>query len=204
MDIESILIEGAGSGQAIGDINDEEIDISCSNESLLNQGYIFTIYKTDDELNRQEQIGRIEMTYMDVWMAEEIGYGVYDLFDLIDSEKQGVCEYLFSFDGKQNDEYVGMDRDVLYIDEIFIEKKYRNRGIGSKLIKELPRLIKQILKLRLGCIVLLANPFEIEGKKMKPSSDKKEIEKLIKFYAKNGFQRIGDTQYLVKNMDYKY
>lgn len=39
---------------------------------------------------------------------------------------------------------------------------------------------------------------------MKPSSDKKEIEKLIKFYAKNGFQRIGDTQYLVKNMDYKY
>lgn len=204
MDIESILIEGDGSGEAIGDINDEEIDISCSDESLLNQKYFLTIYKTDDELNKQEQIGRIEMTYMDVWMAEETGYGVFDLFDLIDSEKQGVCEYLFSFDGEKNDEYVGMDRDVLYIDEIFIEKKYRNMGIGSKIVKELPRLIKQVLKLRPGCVVLLANPFEIKGKEFKPTSDKETIEKLIKFYAKNGFQRIEDTQYLVKNMDYRY
>lgn len=204
MNIQNILIEGAGSAGAIVDINDEEIDISCSDESLLNQRYFFTIYKTDDELNKQQKIGRIEMTYMDVWMAEETGYGVFDLFDLIDSEKQGVCEYLFSFDGEKNDEYVGMDRDVLYIDEIFIEKKYRNIGIGSKLVKELPRLIKQILKLRPGCIVLLANPFEIQEKKMKPSSNKEEIEKLIKFYVKNGFHRIEDTQYLVKNMDYRY
>lgn len=36
----------------------------------------------------------------------------------------------FDFDGEQNDKYVGIDRDVLYIDEIFIEKKYRNMGIG--------------------------------------------------------------------------
>lgn len=53
-------------------------------------------------------------------------------------------------------------------------------------------------------MVLLANPFEIDGNKMKPSSDKKEVEKLIKFYTKNGFHRIEDTQYLVKNMDYRY
>jgi len=54
-----------------------------------------------------------------------------------------------------------MDRDVLYIDEIFTEKKYRNMGIGSMVVKQLPKLIRQILKLRPGCIVLLANPFEI-------------------------------------------
>lgn len=66
MNIESILIEGTGSGEAIGDINDEEIDINCSHESLLNQRYFLTIYKTDEDLNKQEQIGEIEMTYMDV------------------------------------------------------------------------------------------------------------------------------------------
>lgn len=203
MNIENILVEGVGSGEAFGDIIDEEIDISCSDESLLNQRYFFTIYKTDEELNKQEQIGKIEMTYMDVCMAEEIGYGVFDLFDLIDSEKQGVCEYLFDFDGEQNDKYVGIDRDVLYIDEIFIEKKYRNMGIGSKIVKKLPIFIKQILKLRPGCIVLLANPFEIEGKEFKPTSDKEKIEKLIKFYDENGFERIKDTQYLAKNMDLK-
>lgn len=204
MEIENILIEGAGSGDAYGIINDKKIDISCSDESLLNQRYFFTIYKTDDKLNKQEQIGKIEMTYIDVYMAEETGYGVFDLFDLIDSEKQGVCEYLFDFDGEQNDKYVGIDRDVLYIDEIFIEKKYRNMGIGSLIVKELPRLIRQILKLRPGCLVLLANPFEIKKKEFKPTRDKKKIEKLIRFYAKNGFERIENTQYLVKNMDYKY
>lgn len=203
MNIENILIEGAGSGEAFGYIMDEEIDISCSDESLLNQRYFFTIYKTDEELNKQEQIGKIEMTYMDVWMAEETGYGVFGLFDLIDSEKQGVCEYLFDFDGERNHKYVGMNRDVLYIDEIFIEKKYRNIGIGSKIVKELPRLIKQILKLRPGCVVLLANPFEIDVKEFKPTRDKKKIEKLIKFYAENGFERIKETQYLAKNMDFK-
>ena len=76
-------------------------------------------------------------------------------------------------------------------------------GIGSKIVKELPRLIKQILKLRPGCVVLLANPFEIEGKEFKPTRDKKKIEKLIKFYTENGLQRIKDTQYLVKNMDFR-
>jgi len=101
MNIETILIEGAGSGEAIGDIDDKKIDISCSDESLLNQRYFLTIYKTDENLNKQEQIGKIEMTYMDVWMSYETGYGVFDLFDLIDSEKQGVCEYLFDFDGEK-------------------------------------------------------------------------------------------------------
>lgn len=65
MNIENILIEGVVRGNAFGDINDEEIDISCSDESLLNQRYFLTIYKTDEELNKQEQIGRIEMTYID-------------------------------------------------------------------------------------------------------------------------------------------
>lgn len=202
MDIENILIEGAGSGEAYGDIIDEELDISCSDESLLNQKYFLTIYKTDEELIKQERIGKIEMTYMDVLMAEETGWSIFDLFDLIDSEKQGVYKYLFD-DDEPNSNYVGMDRDVLYIDKIFIEKKYRNMGIGSKLVEELPRLIKQILKLRPGCIVLLANPFEIEVDELKPTREKKKIEKLIEFYTRNGFQRIKDTQYLVKNMDFR-
>ena len=202
MVIENILIEGAGSGEAYGDIIDEELDISCSDESLLNQKYFLTIYKTDEELIKQERIGKIEMTYMDVLMAEETGWSIFDLFDLIDSEKQGVYKYLFD-DDEPNSNYVGMDRDVLYIDKIFIEKKYRNMGIGSKLVEELPRLIKQILKLRPGCIVLLANPFEIEVDELKPTREKKKIEKLIEFYTRNGFQRIKDTQYLVKNMDFR-
>lgn len=203
MNIENILIEGAGSGDAIGYIAEEGIDTSCSDEDLLNQKYFFTIYKMDEEFNEQEQIGRIEMTYMDVGMTEETGYSVGDLFDLIDSEKQRIYKYLFDDDDEPYDDYIGMDRDIIYIDKIFIEKKYRNIGIGSKIVRELPRLIKQILKLRPGCLALLANPFEIEEGEFKPTRDKKKIKKLIKFYTNNGFQSIGNTQYLVRNMDFE-
>lgn len=148
----NILIETTSNVKILGNIDDKGIDISCSDENLLNQKYFFTIYKADDKLNKQEQIGNIEMTYMDVCMAEEIGWSIYELFDLLDSDKEGIYKYLFDSDEFPNDEYVGIGMDVLYIDKIFIEKKYRKLGIGSKIIKELPRFIRQILKLRPGCI----------------------------------------------------
>lgn len=202
MNIEGILIEGASRGCAFGDINNNNLDMSISNEDVLNQKYFIEMYKTDSDLHKKEKIGTIELTYMDVWMAEQTGYDVFMLFDLIDAEKQGVYQYLFD-DNEPNDEYIGMDLDVMYIDKIFIEKEYRNIGIGSAIVKELPMLIRNILKLKPGCLVLLANPFEIENKEFMPESDKNKIEKLIGFYQKNGFKRIENTQYLVKNMDYK-
>lgn len=202
MDVKNIIIEGIGNVEAIGNINNKELDISCSDENLLNQRYFFTIYKSDNELNKKEKIGYIEMTYMDVLMAEENGWRISDLFDLIDSEKQGVYNYLFNDFEESNSDYVGMDMDVIYVDEIFIKNKYRKMGIGSKLVQNLPKLIKQILKLRPGCLVVLANPFEIDGKDFKPIEDEEKIENLINFYVRNGFTRIEDTQYLVKNMDF--
>lgn len=202
MDVKNIIIEGIGKVEAIGNINNKELDISCSNENLLNQRYFLTIYKSDNELNKKEKIGYIEMTYMDVLMAKENGWSIFDLFDLIDSEKQGVYNYLFNDFEESNSDYVGMDMDVIYIDEIFIKNKYRKMGIGSKLVQNLPKLIKQILKLRPGCLVVLANPFEIDGKDFKPIEDEEKIENLINFYVRNGFTRIEDTQYLVKNMDF--
>ena len=202
MNIEDILIEGVSIGHAFGGIRNNKLDISCSDESLLNQRYAIEMYKTNENLDKKEKIGRIDMTYMDVYMAEEIGFDVFMLFDLIDSEKQGAYHYLFN-DNEPNDKYVGMDLDVIYIDKIFIQKEYRNMGIGSTIVKELPKLIRNILKLRPGCLVLLANPFEIENKEFIAERDKDKIEKLIRFYERNGFERIENTQYLVVNMDYK-
>ena len=198
MDFENIVIKGSGISETLGSIYENELDISCSDMDLLNQKYFFQIYKTDEELNEIGKIGEIEMSYMDVSMADEIGYSVYDLFDMIDSEKQGVCHYLFDGD-EPNENYVGMDEDVIYINKIFIDKKFRNLGIGSVIVKELPKLVRNILKLKPGCFVLLANPFEIKEGKFTPTRSKNKIEKLVKFYEKNGFERIEDTQYLVKN-----
>lgn len=202
MDFENIVIKGSGISETLGSIYENELDISCSDMDLLNQKYFLQIYKSDEELNETGKIGEIEMTYMDVSMADEMGYSVYDLFDMIDSEKQGVCHYLFDGD-EPNENYVGIDEDVIYINKIFIDKDFRNLGIGSIIVKELPKLVRNILKLKPGCFVLLANPFEIKEGKFTPTRNKSKIEKLVRFYEKSGFERIEDTQYLVKNMDFR-
>ena len=203
MNFENIIIEGNGIGSTYADIQNKKIDIEYFNESLLNKMYFLTIYEADENLNKKEKIGQIEMTYMDIWLAESLDYSIFMLFDMIDADKQDVGRYLFDSYEEKNDNYVGMDKDVLYIDKLYIEKKYRNMGIGKKIVQELPRMVRSILKLRPGCLVLLANPFEMKEGELVANRDKEKIEKLIKFYINNGFERIEDTQYLVKNMDFE-
>ena len=71
--MEDILIEGGGGGQAFGDVVKNELDLSVSDESLVNQMFFLDIFKTDEDLEKKEHIGKVEMTYMDVCMAEEVG-----------------------------------------------------------------------------------------------------------------------------------
>ena len=201
--MENIILEGNGIGSTYADIQDKQINIEYFNESLLNKMYFLTIYEVDEDFNKKEKIGQIEMTYMDIWLAESLDYSIFMLFDMIDAEKQDVGHYLFNSFEEKNDDYVGMDKDVLYIDKIYIEKKYRNMGIGKKIVQELPRMVRSILKLRPGCLVLLANPFEMKEGELVANREKEKIEELIKFYINNGFERIEDTQYLVKNMDFE-
>ena len=78
MDFENIVIKGSRISETLGSIYENELDISCSDMDLLNQKYFLQIYKSDEELNEIGKIGKIEMTYMDVSMAQENGYSVYD------------------------------------------------------------------------------------------------------------------------------
>lgn len=197
----NIKIEAKKCNSVIGNIEDGVLDISASYEELINERYFFTIYETDEDFDKKEEIGTIEMTYIDISLSEEVGYGIAYVFDAISTEKQGIKEYLFDEDDMPNDEYVGYNKDVLYIDEIFIKNKYRNLGIGSQILNEISNLIRSTFKLKPGCIALLANPFEIVNGKIVPSTNEKEIEKLIEFYQNNGFERLEDTQYLVQRVE---
>lgn len=194
-----IIIKSSKCNYVSGTLEDNILDIEGNYEELLNEIFFFTIYETDN--NSEKEIGTIKMTYMDISMAEEIGYSTADLFDLIDSEKQGVQHYLFDEYDIPNSNYIGNQLDIIYIDEIFIKKKYRNKGIGSEIIYRLPELIKNMFKLKIGCLVLLANPIESKKGKLIGIRDKDKIEHLISFYEKLGFDRIEKTQYLVKKIE---
>lgn len=71
--MEDILIEAIGGGQAFGDFVKNKLDLSISDESLVNQIFFLDIFKTNEDLGKKEHIGKVEMTYMDVCMEEEVG-----------------------------------------------------------------------------------------------------------------------------------
>ena len=78
-----------------------------------------------------------------------------------------------------------MDKDVIHIGRVVIDKEYRGQGIGRKLIVGCENITKQILKKEV--IIELSAQIQAE-----------------KFYESLGYNRVNDTIYLdagIKHVD---
>lgn len=94
---------------------------------------------------------------------------------------------------------------AFYITELFIEKNYRGKGIGSKIFQVLPGFLQKIDE-DISYIYLLPGPLEkINGEVtyiMNPK-DKQMValkNKLIKFYKSAGFKRIDQTDFFIEKI----
>ena len=79
------IIDGSCGFEMYVEFTSTNIDLSCSEEEMLNQKYWINVYSIDDEndeLAKKECVARIELTYIDVTMALELGWRIFDLFDL--------------------------------------------------------------------------------------------------------------------------
>jgi len=78
------------------------------------------------------------------------------------------------------------NRDCIYIDEIFIDKKYRGHGIGTYAINTIKNMYKN------NYIVLFASALDADDKNIFISGDtdktKKFLKKLDRFYKKLDFK----------------
>ena len=78
------------------------------------------------------------------------------------------------------------NRDCIYIDEIFIDKKYRGHGIGTYTINTIKNMYKN------NYIVLFASALDADDKNIFISGDtdktKKFLKKLDRFYKKLDFK----------------
>lgn len=192
-----------------GYVEDKYIDIDCNLENLIHTRYYLTIYLEDEDDEIQEEIGRIELIYLDIILAEKNGYGVEDVFDMTSSDVYLAYKHLYDNDETPNMKYISEYVDnAVYVDRFDINKKYRNMGLGSKIMENLPELLSQLLKLYPTYIFLYANPYERTSDEndneiiehCRRIDDKNAIEKLIKFYEKNGYKRVENTQYMVRNL----
>ncbi len=127
------------------------------------------------------------------------GQSIFDAFDMVSGDTCELYNVLFDRNGYIKDEYESFCDNVFYIDRLYVEKDYRNKGYAKLMLNQIGEIIKYVAKLNVGIITVCAQPFERNGDKDEMIDDDKLKRKLIELYKNTGFQETDNTyDYLVK------
>jgi GNAT superfamily N-acetyltransferase len=171
--------------------------------------YIDILGSKKSELDDFENInlGYISGTYFKINDMEDDGVDKIDVFDSISQETYEVYKSLYDVDGIERGEYIGINGNVFYIDRFYIEKEYKNLGIGSKALIDLEIILKYSLNCKVGNFILLPSAIEKIDNSLQMVKDNeahlKLTNKLKKFYKHFGFKKIKNSNYMYFNTDYK-
>lgn len=178
------------------DFQDYQEEI-CSTFSGINL-YKVTEEYYEDENCPKELVAIIYGRYFDIFYAQNNGVSLYDVFDMPDGDSASLIPYLLDEDGEIKDEYYSLFNNAYYLDRIYVEEKFRGQGYASFLLKNLPEILMYLVKIEYGIIIVQAQPFDtVDGESIMDYKNKERTERLIKLYEKNGFSRIGNSNYLI-------
>lgn len=123
---------------------------------------------------------------------------IYKVFKTSDKEEEEELEdfYFSVLSHKRNLRY------SFYITEFFLDKEFRGNGLGSKILKMIPNIIRSNIIEYVEEVYLMPGPLEKVNGEVKYIKDSNEtkIEKLIQFYKSLGFRKIERTEYMVEKI----
>ena len=177
-----------------------KIDFSYLSESLSYCPVTIELVETNESESKQKTIASLFGYFYDVEYMYNYGQSIFDAFDMVSGDTCELYNVLFDRDGYIKDEYESFCDNVFYIDRLYVEKDYRNKGYAKLMLNQIGEIIKYVAKLNIGIIAVCAQPFEINGNEEKMIKDNKELKrKLIELYKNTGFQETDNTyDYLVK------
>ena len=177
-----------------------KIDFSDLSESLSYCTVTIELVETNECESKQKTIASLFGYFYDVEYMYNYGQSIFDAFDMVSGDTCELYNVLFDRDGYIKDEYESFCDNVFYIDRLYVEKDYRNKGYAKLMLNQIGEIIKYVAKLNIGIIAVCAQPFEINGNEEKMIKDNKELKrKLIELYKNTGFQETDNTyDYLVK------
>ena len=177
-----------------------KIDFSDLSESLSYCSVTIELVETNESESKQKTIASLFGYFYDVEYMYNYGQSIFDAFDMVSGDTCELYNVLFDRNGYIKDEYESFCDNVFYIDRLYVEKDYRNKGYAKLMLNQIGEIIKYVAKLNIGIIAVCAQPFEINGNEEKMIKDNKELKrKLIELYKNTGFQETDNTyDYLVK------
>ena len=150
------------------------------------------------------KIGELDGYFFETEL-ERAGINFYDLCDSISSDLEMMASAIIDEHEEVREEFCGFDENLMYIDRVYVEEKYRGLGIASYIIENINKILKYSINLSPQVLILLPMPQEKseEGllSEMKNEQEKKiHKSNLIKLYKGLGFDKIGNTEYMIKKI----
>ena len=183
----------------IPDILYEDKRIELFAEQICNCPITINIVEKDMNTMKEKNIASLKGVYFDLEYAMNNDISTYEVFDMYSADTFSFYEILYE-DDMIKEKYESMWSNVFYIERLYVEKEYRNKGYAKTLLNEINDIIRDILKLNVGQIIVYANPFEINnGADEMIRSNKVLNNKLLNLYKTTGFKEIDDNpNYLIK------
>ena len=179
----------------------KDIDII---EKYINH-FVIRILITDINEDTDTEIGFIRGKI--IHSEEEMeDCNFYEVCDAHSQELEEMAEVLIEKNWNLKNEIVNERDTICYISEFYLNKKFRNLGIGSFVLENLAELISYYSEQMITKIIVLPEPL-VKGKDgllkaMSENNHEKEKlkEDLIKFYSENGFKEIENSRYMIKTI----
>ena len=178
------------------------------NEDKYSINIFIDICATNLETQEKINIGKLTGTFFESEIImDDVSF--YDLCDSIGTDLEQMATAIVDEDECIKEEICECDENLMYIDRIYIEEKFRGLGIASYVINSLNTILEYSVNLSPNVLILLPVPqekgkdgllHEVNNTKIN-EQDKK---KLLKLYQKLGFEKLEDSNYMVKRTKERY
>ena len=135
-----------------------------------------------------------EITYTDV-------NNFLELCDMVSADLYHMAVAITDKKGHVKKSICPPENNIMYIENIYVEEKYRGLGIGKYLIDNINNLFFRSLNYTHYTFILTPSPQIKHGKHSLRDSENAtnmEKERLIKFYKKCGYKLIEGSDYMYK------
>ena len=190
---------------------DEEID-NWRDGQDFEEKYIInifvSIYATNLDTQKKGKIGKLTGNFFESEIVmDDISF--YDLCDSVGTDLEHMASAIVDEEECIKDEICEFDENLMYIDRIYINEKFRGLGIDSYVINSLNEILEYAVNLSPNVLILLPAPQEIgEDGLLQEVRDEKinenDKKRLIKLYEKLGFEKLEDSNYMIKRTKERY
>ena len=207
---DSISLEVSGTRRELNyidrDINNYIEEQDYEDKYLIN--VFIDIFATNLDTQEKVEIGKLTGNYFESEIImDDISF--YELCDSISTDLEHMASAIVDEEDCIKDEICEFDENLMYIDRIYINEKFRELGIASYVINSLNEILEYSVNLSPNVLILLPAPQEVgEDGLLQEVRDEKINEndkrRLINLYEKLGFKMLKNSNYMIKRIKETY